>query len=241
MTTELTYLTRMDLLELGARVTSVTVTEGRTSLTLDRTVFYPQGGGQPSDAGAIRGTSGSLQVEEVRWSEDGPQHVGTMTGTISVGDQVELVVDGRRRALHTRLHSAGHLVDMAIDRLNLDLVPGKGYHFPQGPYVEYIGATDLEKDELSRRIESEAAAILAEDHRTEVRFIPPDELGDACRVVPQGLPTDESVRVVFYGPFGVACGGTHVQTLSEIGRVVIRKIKTKRDNVRVSYAIEPVD
>lgn len=239
--TELIYLQEMDRLETDATVTGATETDGRWSLILDRTVFYPQGGGQPFDTGKIRGAEGALDVEEVRWSEDGPRHIGNMSGMITTGDTVSLHVDRARRELTTKLHSAGHVVDMAIDRLGLGWVPGKGYHFPEGPYVEYTGSTELDKDELAARIEAETAAILAEDHSTTVRFVPIDRLGEYCRVVPEGVPADKPARVVLYGEFGVACGGTHVRNLSIIGAIGIRKLRIKGDTIRVSYAIDPTE
>lgn len=239
MNTELTYLQQMHLLELDAAVTGVIEGDaGRRIVILDRTIFYPQGGGQPFDTGTIRGNSGVLEVEQVRWSEQGPHHIGVMTGSISEGDPVHLSVDPDRRELNTRLHSAGHVVDMAVDRLGLGWIPGKGYHFPQGPYVEYHGSTDIPKDELVSRIEAATAAILAEDHETSVQFVPPGQLGEYCRIVPEGIPTDKPARVVLYGVFGVACGGTHVSDLSKVGPIQIRKVKAKGDAIRVSYGID---
>ncbi len=236
--TELRYMHDMQLLELDARVTRITPVGDRRSVSLDQTIFYPQGGGQPFDQGSITGPEGKMDVQEVRWGELGPEHIGAVTGTLEAGQQVRLMVDRDRRELHTRIHSAGHLVDMAVDRLGLGWVPGKGYHFPEGPYVEYRGSLETPKEELIERLETTIASLLEENFSTELRFVPSDQLGQYCRVVPEGIPTDEPVRIVLYGRFGVACGGTHVEQLGDIGRVVIRKIKAKGDAVRVSYAVD---
>ena len=53
------------------------------------------------------------------------------------------MVEKDKRMLHSKLHSAGHLLDCAVDELGLDhLVPTKGFHFPAGPYVEYEGIVE---------------------------------------------------------------------------------------------------
>ncbi|MBW3672279.1 MAG: hypothetical protein KY432_11485 [Acidobacteria bacterium] len=237
--TELTYLREMQRFESEAVVQTIVEADGRWNLTLDRTIFYPQGGGQPFDTGIIRNESGALAVEEVRWSDEGPRHIGLMSGSLSSGDQVRLIVDRDRRELNTRLHSAGHVVDMAVDRLGLGWVPGKGYHFPEGPYVEYLGTTELEREELCSRIERETAAILDENLATHIRFVDPQELGRYCRTVPEIALTEEQARVILYGEFGFACGGTHVARLADIGGITIRKIKPRGETIRVSYALGP--
>ncbi|MDX1582252.1 MAG: alanine--tRNA ligase-related protein [Thermoanaerobaculia bacterium] len=236
--TELTYLEEMDRLELDARVTGVEQDDDHTIVHLDRTVFYPQGGGQPFDTGSIEGPAGRLVVTEVRWREDGVVHIGTLIGSMEAGESVHLEVDPERREFNTRLHSAGHVVDMAIDRLGLGWKPDKGYHFPQGPYVEYEGSLDEEKSAVIERIESAVKEIVSEDHETETRFVDPEDLEELCHFVPDYIPKGKPARVVMYGDFGVACGGTHVPNLGRIGTLTIRKIKAKGDTVRVSYAID---
>jgi Ser-tRNA(Ala) deacylase AlaX len=237
--TELVYLSEMNLLTLAAEVVRVDPGE-RPSIILDRTVFYPQGGGQPSDTGRLDGAEGSFLVEDVRWLDGEVRHFGSIErGELREGEHVRLAVDRERRELHTRLHSAGHVVDMAVHRLGLGWIPGKGYHFPQGPYVEYEGRLDRDRDELVELLDTEAGALVAADFATEMRFVEVRELPDYCQSIPANLPAGKPVRVVLYHDFGVACGGTHVSRLGEIGRIRIRKIKGKGDQVRVSYAIDP--
>ena len=50
-----------------------------------------------------------------------------------------MIIDENKRRLYARLHSAGHLLDVAVSNIGLSWQPGKGYHFPDSPYVEYIG------------------------------------------------------------------------------------------------------
>lgn len=54
------------------------------------------------------------------------------------GDQAQLFIDEQKRRLHAKLHSGGHLLDLCIEKLKMNWDTGKGYHFPDGAYVEYI-------------------------------------------------------------------------------------------------------
>lgn len=240
MATELEYLSDMSRLEGEARVQSFSTREdGRLDLVLDRTIFYPQGGGQPYDRGRIEGPSASLQVEEVRFLDGEVHHIGRAHGEFGVGVTVSLHVDPERRALHSRIHSAGHVVDMAVLALGLGWIPGKGYHFPEGPYVEYSGDLgERDREELRVALEREANRVVDERRATTIRFMSKDEMIEVCHFVPAEVPTGKPQRVVLYGDFGVPCGGTHVANLADIGRIAIRKLKPSGHTIRVSYAVE---
>src|SRR3989338_1480881 len=153
--TKLLYLEKFALLEAPARVMEVLRENERDIVLLDQTVFYPQGGGQPYDTGMIESPSGKFLVEEVRFVEGAVRHMGVFeSGSFAAGDSVICRVDADRRLLHARIHSAGHLVDKAVAELNLPWKPGKGYHFPQGPYDEYEGSLDgLDKEKLKSDLE----------------------------------------------------------------------------------------
>jgi Ser-tRNA(Ala) deacylase AlaX len=85
------------------------------------------------------------------------------SGTFKVGDQVKLQVDGEFRKQNARIHSAGHLLDIAMQRAGQKLKPGKGYHFVEGPYVEYIGVVPKEEmDELTAILNKNCADLIAE-------------------------------------------------------------------------------
>lgn len=242
MSTHLRYLEEMDRLELEGRVLAVDKQEDRDLLILDQTIFYPQGGGQPFDQGTIHSPSATFVVEQVRYVDGEVRHIGRFErGSISPGETVTCQVDPIRRSLHSRLHSAGHVVDMAVTALELGWVPGKGYHFPVGPYVEYSGSlqgrdAEMLKSEIERRCEE----IVRGGVKTCVRFVTPEEMRQLCRFPPESIPEGKPARIVFYGEFGVPCGDTHVARLADIGPITIRKIKQNRDVVRVSYALTTV-
>ena len=227
MATELLYMKNMQTLSCSAVILETKENEGKTILILDQTVFYPQGGGQPYDIGIIKSEDAQFvfEVREVRFIEGDVYHIGTVKkGEIIIGTKVECNVEKERRVLNTRLHSAGHLVDLVLKELSIDWVPGKGYHFPQGAYIEYSGSLDnLDIEKLKLDIEQEAHEIISRNIETKLVF---DETK---------LQNGKPMRTVYYGDFGIPCGGTHVSNLSEIGNIKIRKIKKEKDAIRVSY------
>lgn len=246
MTTKLLYMEYFGTGAATATVEKVEATEdGRTQVSLDQTEFYPRGGGQDWDTGRIVSEHGELLVEEVRLSEDGiVWHIGTQSGEpFQAGESVTCHIDTERRTINTRLHSAGHLVDLATDRLKLPWIPGRGAHYPHMSFVEYAGEWDAEQGE---RIKQEMQAVIDDVITTggenEIRFMPVEEMSAICRHVPDNIPKNKPARVVVYcGNFGVPCGGTHVQNLKDISKVTVTKIKKKDGVIRVSYAVEGIN
>jgi Ser-tRNA(Ala) deacylase AlaX len=242
MATVLLYLDEFDTTTAEARVISVTQAEdGRQDVTLDQTCFYPRGGGQDWDMGTITGPDGVFTVEEVRLDEQGVvHHMGTFSqGAFSQDAAVKLAVDGVRRSENTRLHSAGHLLDLAVDRLQYPWTPGRGAHYPHMSFVEYTGEFDPEQaEEIRKAIEETVRKAVTEGGENEIRFMPVSEMHTVCRHVPETIPTNKPARVVIYdGDFGVPCGGTHVKDLKDIGQVSITKVKAKKGIIKVSYIV----
>jgi Ser-tRNA(Ala) deacylase AlaX len=238
--TKLLYLEDMARLSCEAAVIDRIDQDAKTILILDQTVMYPQGGGQPYDQGKISTESAIFEVGEVRFIDGWVHHVGTdSVGKIEKGAIVTVVVEPTRRALNSRLHSAGHMVDFAVTALNLGWIPGKGFHFPDGPYVEYSGdLQESDKERLTAEIQTIANRVVQEDRPTRVAFMSRDDMAKVCHYVPENLPTNKPQRVLLFGDYGVPCGGTHVASSGQIEQITIRKIRLEKGNIRVSYAIE---
>ena len=239
--TKLIYMEDMQALSGMAHVLEIISEVDKICVVLDQTIFYPQGGGQPYDLGIIKSENATFQVVEVRFIDGIVKHFGTfLEGEFTVGDQVNLQVDGDRRKLHARLHSGGHIVDMAVTSLDLDWIPGKGYHFPDGPYVEYEGnlPEDLEqREQLRKNLEQKMNEFVSSGITTQIKFVTKDEMKDLVRHVPANLPENKPSRIVLYGDFAVPCGGTHVANLSDIGVMSIKKLGIKNGNIKVSYIL----
>lgn len=244
MPTALLHMQAFDVETCNAIVLSVTPTDDeRLDLVLDQTCFYTRGGGQDWDKGIIKKDGAEFAVEEVRLDEDGVvHHIGHIaSGAFNENDVVSCEVDHERRTVNMRLHSAGHVIDMAVDQLGLDWVGTKGQHYPHLSAVEYSGAWEPEKAEgLRTEIETLANQLIEKGSHNTLRFMPVEEMAKYCRHVPENLPKNKPGRVVFYGDFGVPCGGTHVRDIKQVGKITIPKLKEKKGVIRVNYAVEGI-
>jgi len=137
-----------DTYKFEAKAKVISVTDDKKGVILTSTIFYPQGGGQPSDVGVIKGSAGGVfNVTSLKAEKGVVSHLGNFQNenVFAPGEEVTLQIDESTRVLHARLHSAGHLLDVAVQNLGLTWIPAKGYHFPAGPYVEYQGDVQAEK------------------------------------------------------------------------------------------------
>jgi Ser-tRNA(Ala) deacylase AlaX len=237
--TKLLYMEDMESLECSAFVESVNRIDGKEVVTLDQTVFYPQGGGQPYDTGEIDNEDTKFVVEEVRFVDGEVLHIGQFDGRKFIqGEDVKCKVDEARRNLHSRLHSAGHVINMAVDQLGyVEWVPTKGFHFPEGSYVEYETKEDIDKEKLKVDLEKTIADIITKNPKAEITFLEASKLSSICKFVPEYVPKDKPSRVISYDGFGIPCGGTHVKELKGIGKITIKKLKTQAGTLRISYQI----
>jgi len=239
--TKLLYYENFSLLETDAHVVAAEKEDDRDVIVLDQTVFYPQGGGQPYDQGIIESSAGRFLVEEVRFADGDVKHIGKFeSGRFSKGELVKCFVDKERRQLHARLHSAGHLIDKAILELKLPWNPGKGYHFPNGPYDEYEGSLEgIDKEQLKADMERLCNEYIQRASKTEVLFMEREEMEKVCHYIPD-FPEEKGklARIVVHEGYYMPCGGTPVSNLAEINHMIIRKIKQEGKNIRIGYNIQ---
>ncbi|KAJ8766288.1 hypothetical protein K2173_022347 [Erythroxylum novogranatense] len=225
--------------------------DGREALVLDSTIFHPQGGGQPADTGFIFIAGDSevrFIVRDVRSKDGIVYHYGVMEDSnkdlemeLKEGKEVLLCVDEGRRKLNSRLHSAGHLLDVCLPNVGLGhLKPGKAYHFPDGPFVEYNGT--VPKNELNikqKELEVEANALIARGGKVSAVVLPYEEACELCGgCLPDYIPKDSTPRIVKLGDnIGCPCGGTHVSDISEILSITVSQIRTKKGTTKVCYNV----
>lgn len=221
--TQLEYLANTYLFHLNTVVEAVYEKEDGFEVITASTVFHPQGGGQPSDIGVMRSADGAVfSVSHVTKSHEGiVSHFGSFEGMcFHLGDTVSMSVDEEKRVLHARLHSAGHLVDVAMFNCGYVFPSGKGYHFPKGAYVEYQGDIPAEK-------RNEALHVLQRNVDRLVR--------DDLRMIVQDRNGKRWVQ--FEGTDGCGCGGTHVKSSGMLGTIKLTKLQRKRGCIRVKYEI----
>ncbi|XP_057806035.1 uncharacterized protein LOC131020984 [Salvia miltiorrhiza] len=219
--------------------------DGRQTLVLESTIFHPQGGGQPSDKGSISTAQLTFIVEDVRSKDKIVYHYGRFLNSkdenFGKGAQVSLSVDEDRRSLNSRLHSAGHLLDLCVRIVGWEhLEPSKGYHFPDGPYVEYKGAVPQnELQSKQNELQEEASSLITKGGKVSVSILPYDEASQLCGgSLPDYIPKDSTPRIVQLGQtLGCPCGGTHVGDISEISSLKVSQIRTRKGLTKVYYNV----
>ncbi|EPS64543.1 hypothetical protein M569_10238 [Genlisea aurea] len=241
--TKLEYYDAMLKLESSATVLSFFLNEdGREALVLDSTIFHPQGGGQPADKGYITDSLSIFVVEDVRLKDKIVYHYGHFqSGRFEKGAQVLLFVDEDKRRLHSRLHSAGHLLDICVRNVGWNhLEPSKGYHFADGPYVEYKGAVPQNELQIKQKeLEIEASNLISKGGKISVSIVSYDLASQLCRAtLPDYIPKDSNPRIVQIGEYpGCPCGGTHVKDIEEISSLKVSQIRTRKGLTKVYYNV----
>src|SRR3954453_3616796 len=232
--TDLLYLRDAYLREFDARVVEVR----DDAVALDRTAFYPTGGGQPHDTGALDG----LAVSNVRKEGDLVWH--TVDGDVpALGAAVHGVVDWDRRHRLMRTHSAMHVLCGVIWNEWGKAVTG-------GNMEPLEARMDFEFDPLpegfAARVQELVNDEIAADRAIEVSFLPRDtavEDEDLIRTKVNMIPeTVKEIRVVdIVGLDKQADGGTHVARTGEIGRFEVVKTESKgKGNKRLRVRITDV-
>jgi len=213
-------------------------------VTLARTYFYPTGGGQPNDRGTL-GPPGEEPAEVVDVSKSGPSVVHRVRGSsivlrrFTVGSEVEGVLDWERRYRHMRLHTGQHLLSARIfSRTGLRT---------RRAQLSGSGATL----DLQGTLSPEVVPLLADDLRETLDHPRPVTLRHVARaewdrnpyaersgLVPLPAHVDP-VRVVEIEAADVCpCGGTHLRSTGEIGRVTLRPPVPVLGGDRVGFSLD---
>jgi Ser-tRNA(Ala) deacylase AlaX len=238
MPTRLRYLDDSQLTEADATIVRVNHDDGGTStVVLDETIFYPQGGGQPTDRGRLTTTGASLDITRVSFVDGEVLHTGMVQGVLAEGNTAHLTVDAELRRQHALLHTGGHLVMTAVDRIT-GYHPTKGYHFPNGPYVEFDQPLPVEDREgFGAKVQEAMDAMVAEDSGVTSYFCEPEQLRAEGVYVPAEIPEGKPTRIVVTAGYRSPCGGTHVSRLGALSALRVKAVKVKSGRTRVSYLV----
>ncbi|HEV2228991.1 MAG TPA: alanyl-tRNA editing protein [Steroidobacteraceae bacterium] len=235
MSTELLFRDDAYLKTAAARVLSV----GARGIELDRTVFYPLGGGQAGDTGALVRESGErVPVADTRKGDtpDSVLHVAAAGAALpEPGEAVSLEIDWPRRYRLMRLHTALHLLSCVV------VAPVTGGNIaPEKARLDF----DIELAALdAARIESETNRLIASGTATETAWITDAELDAQPELVktmsvqpPRGMGRVRLLRIP--GIDLQPCGGTHVANIAEIGAIRVVRIRSEgRRNKRVEIVL----
>ncbi len=233
--TKLIYLDDSYKTEYRSIVTKVVQNGDLCEVVAAETIFYPQGGGQPSDIGEIRGKSGTLTVTHCRMQEGNVIHQGTLHGSLAEGDEIQETIKWKFRLEHMRRHSAGHIVHDAVSQTIPLLTPIKGDH-GKNAFVEYEG---LINPILVSRIENLANLMVIEARPIHTEYVTLEELKNRAAWIPPHLPKHKPLRIVqIEGNNAIANGGTQVKNTAEVGEIKITQVENLSNTVKVHYQIE---
>jgi len=218
-----------------ARVLSVT----DRGIELDRTIFYPLGGGQPGDTGAfVRENGTRIAIVDTRKGEtpDSVRHVPTPGSTaLEPGELLKIELDWDRRYALMRLHTALHVMSCVI------IAPVTGGNIsPDKARLDF----DIDMSLLDgEKIERETNALITKAIPTETVWITDEELDARPELVktmsvqpPQGAGRVRLLKIP--GIDLQPCGGTHVRNIAEIGTIKVTRIKSEgKHNRRVEIGL----
>ncbi len=233
--TDLIYLTDSYQKELKTKVVSAEKRGNLWEVVLASTVFYPEGGGQPSDRGTITTKNGKAHVKHVRMKGELVIHECTLEGMLKPDDDVQCVIDWNLRYHNMRVHSAGHIVHEAIKKISPSLLPKKGHHMDSA-YIEYAGSLPIDK---KYAIEQESNTIVGDKLPLKTELVTLAELQRRSPWAPEHLPKNKPLRILSIGDLApIPDGGTQVKTSDEVGPITITNIDNAGDVVRVYYSIQ---
>lgn len=238
--TDLLFQTDSYLQEFDAGVVSV-LTEER-AVILDRTAFYPGGGGQPCDFGSLTIAGVVYPVDKVKKQGDDVLHfLGGSAPMPSAGTASHGILDWVRRHKLMRTHTALHVLCGTVFRDYGALVTG-------GDMEPLKGRMDFEfetmRGDLVREIEAAANKEVKKAREIQVKILPreeafqiPDLIRTKINLLPEGITQIRTVEIV--GLDLQADGGTHVRNTSEVGTIRVTDYKSKGAiNKRIYIEIE---
>lgn len=234
--TEILYMNDSYLKEWDAKVIKVT---DRKYIVLDKTAFYPKGGGQPCDEGTIARNGEVFNVI----------HVGKFSGDIShevdkpgleVGDEVHCTLDWERRYTFMRYHTASHLLSNILFKRTDARITGNQIGLDKTRMD--FSMENYSPEKLQEFVE-QANEIIEKGAQIKIEYMTKDEVmnkPDLARLA-MGLPENiKKFRIIKIGSIDEQVdGGTHVNQLSEIGQIeVIKTVNKGKDNRRVYFKLK---
>lgn len=234
MTTERLYYNDSYTLQFNAQIVEqVEYVSGKKkwpAVVLDRTYFYPEGGGQPPDTGTLNG----VRVVDVQERERDRAVLHVLERELT-DTRVEGQIDAARRRDHMQHHSGQHILSQALERAAR--APTVSVHMSQDSMTIDVSRIDITPDEWIA-VEDLANKIVVENRLVRAWFPEPDEL---VKLVRDGLirkmpEVAGKVRIVDTGGFDItACGGTHVARTGEIGLIKVIKAERRNNLTRLEF------
>lgn len=201
-------------------------------LIFESTIFHPQGGGQPSDAGSVTLKEDSNRLFAIKsacihegvvkhYLDQTEEDLESLIGKIFI-----LKIDENKRMDNAKSHSAGHIISSITESIDKRLHAKKSYHFPDGPNIEFNGIElNCDKDEFKIKVQEEINQVLKQGAKIQT-WISKEENEEKFSKM-------RFVQIEGYEPR--PCGGTHLKNANELKTILIKKISMSKDSLKVSY------
>jgi alanyl-tRNA synthetase len=226
--TERLYYTDSHLLEFEAHVTRITErVSGWVAVTLDRTAFYPAGGGQPSDTGML---NDAHVVECIDAEDEGVLHV-VRGGNLGVGTIVKGRVDWPRRLDHIQQHTGQHILSQAF--IALFDAETRGFRMLEQSSEIDVALDDPTEEKINRAVEL-SNNIIWEDRPVHIREVTKEEA--ASLPLRKDSSREGHLRLIEIDDFDLTpCGGTHASRTGEVGLVAVRSFERAKGMTRIEF------
>jgi alanyl-tRNA synthetase len=225
--TERLYYNDSHLIEFEAQVIDITErVSGWTAVTLDRTAFYPTGGGQPSDTGAL----GNARVMEC--TDEGETILHVIQGpTPKIGDTIKGRVDWPRRLDHIQQHSGQHILSQAL--VSLYDAPTRSFRVMESVCEIDVDLINPTEERIERAVEL-ANNVIWEDRPMITKEVTSEE---AAQLPLRKEPAREgSLRLIEIEGFDLTpCGGTHATHTGEVGIIAVRSWERAKGLTRIEW------
>ena len=227
-TTERLYYNDSHLIEFEARVVDVTErVSGWTAVILDRTAFYPTGGGQPSDTGVL---NGSRVVECIDDGDKGVLHV-VQGATPAPGATVKGRIDWLRRLDHMQQHTGQHILSQAF--VTLFNAPTKSFRVLDQSCEIDVDLTNATTEIIERAVEL-ANNVIWEDRAIAIRNVTAEEAAELP--LRKDSARAGELRLIEIDGFDLTpCGGTHAYRTGEVGMIAVRTWERAKGLVRIEF------
>ena len=205
------------------------------SIVLEQTAFYAKSGGQPGDVGKIILNGKEINIIETVYDhEKNILHLCENSNDLKVGEKIKGKINWEIRYKHMRMHSALHLLCSLIP---YDVTGGQ-ISFEKSR-LDFNADDKIEKEEVENKINQ----LVKDDHEISYQWITSEELDKQSALVRtmsvKPPRTNNKIRLVKIGNIDLQpCGGTHVKSTKEIGKILIGKIENKgKMNRRVNLSV----
>jgi alanyl-tRNA synthetase len=225
--TERLYYADSHLIEFDARVVDVTErVSGWTAVVLDRTAFYPTGGGQPSDTGTLNGS----RVVECIDAGDSVLHV-VQGPTPKVGTEVSGRIDWARRLDHIQQHTGQHILSQAF--VTLFNAPTKSFRVLDEACEIDVDLNNPSLEVIERAVEL-ANNVIWEDRQITIRNVTSEQA--AALPLRKDSAREGELRLIEIEGFDLTpCGGTHALRTGEVGMIAVRSWERAKGLTRMEF------